>query len=214
MKTQKSSSKSAPEVLGFGFDPTQNQHHFAVIIPHSQKGQVLVHECMTHDPDKTEEAYHMEFIGGDRTGKVKLERTQWDRISDYLKVEFNQRLKRKNPRHRKVKWQRGINLVHRLFGKELMVLAWAIEEEGPNRIDVAVENWLGLKPEERWWLYTVTNAATGHPTEGRGIGWRKALRFALTENPVQEGRFTQELLDEHKQTLFEEEQDYKPNKEA
>ena len=33
----------------------------------------------------------------------------------------------------------------------------------------------------------MTNAATGHAINGRNKGWRKALRFALTENPVMEG---------------------------
>ena len=47
----------------------------------------------------------------------------------------------------------------------------------------AVRNWIGLRPEERWWLYTITAAATGRP-EHADIGWRKALRFALTENPL------------------------------
>ncbi|PIP40031.1 MAG: hypothetical protein COX19_06575, partial [Desulfobacterales bacterium CG23_combo_of_CG06-09_8_20_14_all_51_8] len=41
-----------------------------------------------------------------------------------------------------------------------------------------------LFPEERWWLYTQTAAATGHGVQDRGKGWRKAVRFALTENPV------------------------------
>lgn len=30
----------------------------------------------------------------------------------------------------------------------------------------------------------MTNAATGHAVYGRGIGWRKAVRYALTENLV------------------------------
>lgn len=38
--------------------------------------------------------------------------------------------------------------------------------------------------EERWWLYTMTNASTGHAVNDRGKGWRKAVRFALTENPI------------------------------
>src|SRR5690606_4423509 len=42
-------------------------------------------------------------------------------------------------------------------------------------------------PEERWWLFTMTNAATGHAITGRGKGWRRAVRFALTENPVAVG---------------------------
>ena len=43
----------------------------------------------------------------------------------------------------------------------------------------------GMKPEERWWLFTVTAAATGE-AEDNGIGWRKALRYTLTENPVKD----------------------------
>src|SRR5439155_19529518 len=42
----------------------------------------------------------------------------------------------------------------------------------------------GRSPEERWWLYTMTAAATGDHSMGRNRGWRKAVRFALTENPV------------------------------
>ena len=30
----------------------------------------------------------------------------------------------------------------------------------------------------------MTNAATGHALHGRNTGWRKAVRFALKENPV------------------------------
>ena len=30
----------------------------------------------------------------------------------------------------------------------------------------------------------MTNAATGHALHGKNTGWRKAVRFALTENPV------------------------------
>jgi hypothetical protein len=30
----------------------------------------------------------------------------------------------------------------------------------------------------------MTNAATGHAITGRGKGWRKAVRYALSENPV------------------------------
>jgi hypothetical protein len=85
-------------------------------------------------------------------------------------------------------WKPESNYLHRLFGKELLVLAWAVEDADPGAINLAVQNWLGLKPEERWWLYTITNAATGHAIQGRGKGWRKALRFALTENPVTTNR--------------------------
>ena len=42
-------------------------------------------------------------------------------------------------------------------------------------------------PEERWWLYTMTNASTGHAINDKGKGWRKAVLFAFTENPISEG---------------------------
>jgi hypothetical protein len=68
-------------------------------------------------------------------------------------------------------------------------------------ISTAVRNWLGLAPEERWWLYTMTNASTGHALNDRNKGWRKAIRFALTENPIS----NQALLkrrEEFQQSLF------------
>jgi hypothetical protein len=43
-----------------------------------------------------------------------------------------------------------------------------------------------LAPEERWWLYTMTAAQTGHHAQ-KNRGWRKAVRAALTENPVHGG---------------------------
>ena len=71
-----------------------------------------------------------------------------------------------------------------MLGKELTVLAWAIEDADPSTVPTAIANWQGLAAEERWWLYTMTAAATGNYLAGRGRGWRKALRYALTENPV------------------------------
>lgn len=79
----------------------------------------------------------------------------------------------------------GENKVERLLGKELLILAWAIEEAPEETIPNAVRNWIGLKPEERWWLYAITAAATGG-VDDTNIGWRKALRYALTENPLNE----------------------------
>ncbi len=164
----------------------------------------MVHEMPDYDPEQTEEGMVANFLGPECTGKVLLSLDKWKRIENFCKVEFNQRMR--NSGMRAAKWKTGVNRVQRLFGKELMVLAWAIEDADPNDIPQAVENWLGLKPEERWWLYTVTNAATGHPTHGKGKGWRKAIRFALTENPVPEGRYTQSLLDNEKLLLFKEDE--------
>jgi hypothetical protein len=84
---------------------------------------------------------------------------------------------------RSARWKTGPNPVARLLGKELVLLAWAIENADPALAGVAVENWRGLAPEERWWLYTMTAAQTGHHSKHQ-IGWRKAVRYALTENPT------------------------------
>jgi hypothetical protein len=41
----------------------------------------------------------------------------------------------------------------------------------------------------------MTNAATGSAIGSKNRGWRKAVRFALTENPVVEGALKQRLGD-------------------
>ncbi len=199
-------------MIDFGFVPAQSEHHFVVVIPRSKKQEVTVHELYQYEPEITVEGLQMRFLGPGYTGKVRLSRTRWDLLERYLRSEFNQRLRASKASTKSISWKQGLNYVHRLFGKELMVLLWAMEEADPNRANQAVENWLGLRPEERWWLYTITNAATGHPENGRGRGWRKALRFALTENPIPEGAYTQKLLDEEKLLLFEEENDYPAKK--
>src|SRR6202035_5164283 len=62
----------------------------------------------------------------------------------------------------------------------LRVLLWAFElaDVTPEETAVAIRNWHGLKPEERWWLYTMTAATTGLAHQS-GMGWRGALRQAL-----------------------------------
>jgi hypothetical protein len=102
----------------------------------------------------------------------------WDVVSPEARSEFNRRLKSENkPAGR---WGPEDTTVQRLYGKELLVLLWAVEaaDVRPEEIAVAIRNWHGFKPEERWWLYTMTAAATGlaHQT---GMGWRGALRQAL-----------------------------------
>jgi len=114
---------------------------------------------------------------------VILRRDVWEEIAEETKAEFNRRLRALGIKTEK--WLKaGQVLVERSLIKGLVLLAWAIEEGDPVLISTAVRNWLGLVPEERWRLYTMTNAYTGHAINGRGKGWRKAVRFALTENPI------------------------------
>jgi hypothetical protein len=69
-------------------------------------------------------------------------------------------------------------MVDRLLGKELCVLAWAVESMAMENIPIAVRNWLAMRPEERWWLYGMAAMNTGGLGDGNK-GWRLALRHAL-----------------------------------
>ena len=170
------------EVLGFGFIPADSDHHFLVLIPASRTESVIISEHLSWEPAK--EPKRLTLAPGEEDSKVKaiLPRGKWDKIAEFVEAEFNDRLRRQNLRTGK--WKAGGVPLARLLGKELALLAWAIEDADPALIPAALNNWQGLLPEERWWLYTMTNAATGHAVNGRNKGWRKAVRFALTENPT------------------------------
>lgn len=167
--------KPPPRTEGFGSPVDVDPHHAVVDIPKARNDAVRVIERF-----------------GVRAGvnnlpeqivRVELERPRWSAISDHVKRVFNERLKEKGLEGSR--WVTGENKLDRLLGKELCVLAWAIEKAPEDLIPVALKNWIGLKPEERWWLFTMTAAATGSAEDGE-IGWRKALRYALTENPVKD----------------------------
>ena len=169
-------------ITGFGFQPEQSQHHFSVTVPAGNRDEVLIAERLAFDPETGHAPPSLAAGPHDVKLRVGLPRAKWNAIADEVRVEFNRRLKQQGlPAGR---WKTGDNVVARLLGKELTLLAWAVEDADPALVPTAIRNWLGLAPEERWWLYTMTSAATGHAVHGRGRGWRKAVRFALTENPV------------------------------
>lgn len=162
------------ETFGFGVPNEVDPHHMTVSIPRGRTEPVLVTEHFGLRAD----------VQGlpDAVERVELTRDRWTAISEDVRRVLNERLKAKGLKTSH--WQVGENKVERLLGKELCVLAWAIERADLEKVPVAVKNWTGLKPEERWWLYTMTAAATGGLRDG-SIGWRQALRFALTENPTE-----------------------------
>lgn len=182
-KTTKLSSKQ--QILDFGFNPADTEHHFLVYVKAGKK-EVVIFEQFEYDPDLSWNKLAYEITGANSSAKILLPHLKWELIKEEARAEFNRRLK--TNQLKPANWKPEANYLHRLFGKELLVLAWAVEDADPGLIPLAIQNWLGLKPEERWWLYTITNAATGHALNGRGKGWRKALRFALTENPVTANR--------------------------
>lgn len=161
---------------GFGVNPSLSSNHFYVIIPAIQEGPVQVYERFKWTDDNEQVIEKSDIL------RIEISKYKWNKISGDLSSEFNSRLRKD-----KIKAGRftiGGNPVERLFGKEMMVLLWGIEDSDPSIIPTAVRNWKGLMPEERWWLYTMTNASTGHIKDKKG--WRVALRYALCENPIEE----------------------------
>lgn len=164
---------AARATLGFGVPDVTDPHHMVVTIPRGREGAVVVSE-------------HFGVRAGpegmpDVVDRVEMSRARWAAVAESLRRTFNERLKEKGMATSR--WAVGENRVERLLGKELCVLAWAVEKAPEALIPVAITNWSGLRPEERWWLFTMTAAATGG-LDDADIGWRKALRFALTENPT------------------------------
>jgi Protein of unknown function (DUF3780) len=110
--------------------------------------------------------------------RALLPRAVWSGIAEIARREFNTRLKAAQlPAGR---WHTGTNLVERLLGKELCVLAWAAETASAEQIPVIGSKWAALRPEERWWLFSMTVAEAGLP-EDTQRGWRRALFHALSD---------------------------------
>ncbi|MBI3396745.1 MAG: DUF3780 domain-containing protein [Spirochaetia bacterium] len=180
--SRKKSTKKNREEISFGLVPEETAHHFAVTIGDPAGPYIYVSEHFEYFDAEERRRIQYSIKPEDPAMRVVLARQKWDMIKDVLQMEFNQRLKRSGLKTSQFK--KGFNVLPRLFGKELVLLCWAVEDADPGSIALAVQNWQGLKPEERWWLYTMTNAATGQAIRGRDKGWRKAVRIALTENPV------------------------------
>ncbi|NLH45762.1 MAG: DUF3780 domain-containing protein [Acholeplasmataceae bacterium] len=161
--------------FGFGYNPAESENHFYVIVPKDINADVEIYERFHWDTDE-QKITRKDIL------KLRMSRYKWAKLSNDVAAEFNSRLKvDKKPAGRFIV---GETPVEKLFGKELMVLLWGVENNDPAGIPTAIRNWKGLQPEERWWLYTMTNASTGKINDKRG--WRMALRYALCENPVEE----------------------------
>lgn len=157
----------ARPTLGFGVPATSDPHHFKVLIPKSNTGKVQISEYLGLQAASSDNAV---------IDRVLLDRPRWTAIRSEVQRAFNARLAAHGLRSSA--WKVGENAVDRLLGKELCVLAWAVEQMDTDKIPVAVRNWLALRPEERWWLFGMTAMATGGIKDA-GKGWRIALCHAL-----------------------------------
>ncbi|NJL06728.1 MAG: DUF3780 domain-containing protein [Chloroflexaceae bacterium] len=144
-----------------------NWHGDAVhfVARRASNGDVAMYEC-----------------NGTEKHRCTLLKPQWTAIAGAVTAEFNVRLQRRGVKAGRFGKETKLE---RTLGKELVVLAWAIEDADLALVRKAIQNWLGFDPSERWWLYTMTNAGGAYQADGgRGQGWRKALYHILCENPV------------------------------
>lgn len=162
---------------GFAYSPELRRHHIFVDVPTRLGDDVVFLE----DVSDSEKESPRE--------KARLPLRFFESIQTPVAAHFNQRIsdneELKNcPRARFIRGKRiPLDL---LLGRELLVLAWAIEpwERPPEKDPVflhiprALESWLGMPPEERWTLYRLTNAKAGHLSDW-GKGWRRSLRYGL-----------------------------------
>jgi hypothetical protein len=170
------------QTYGFGVDPAQSKNHFFVLMPPKGPNKVSSPPVQIYERYSWTEGDEQQLDLLDVL-RIEISKHKWGEVKDALTAEFNFRLKKEGLKIGKFSTVGGTP-VERLFGKEMMVLLWSIEDSDPSDISTAIRNWKGLLPEERWWLYTMTNAATGGLKDKKG--WRKALRYALCENPVVE----------------------------
>ena len=134
----------------FGFSPVESLHHFLVTISKGSTAQIQISEHFHWDAESgsSEVALNSRADGQVR---VLLARPKWDAIADEVRAHFTRR--RRQMGVKPGSWRAGANPLRRELGKELVLLAWAIEDADPALIPTALLNWAGLVPEERWWLY-------------------------------------------------------------
>jgi hypothetical protein len=158
------------KTVDFGAPDKFGAHLFRVEIPAARSGSVVI----------VEDFGYRGLEGGIPRDeeRVILKRSVWSAIADIARREFNNRLKA--AKLQTGRWHSGTNLVDRLLGRELCVLAWAAETANDQQLPIISSKWAALRPEERWWLFAMTVAEAGLP-EDTQRGWRRALFLALSD---------------------------------
>jgi hypothetical protein len=169
-------ASKASDSVGFGVPAAEiDPQRFIVRIGASTREPVTIIEDFGISGPQFDAATSLQV---DQVVRCRLDPKRWRAISGVVRQVFNERLKGRGlPTGR---FEAADNPVHRLLGRELCVLAWAIEVCDPSLIPAAIDAWTGLRPEERWWLYAMAVHGTGH-AEDADKGWRKAIRIGLTE---------------------------------
>ncbi len=163
-------SENKNQYIDFGAPSAFGAHLFRVEIPTGKAEDVVIIEDYGYQGSENGIPKEEE--------RTILKHEIWSAISDVAKREFNDRLK--TAKLSIGRWHVGDNLLDRLLGKELCVLAWAAETATQDVLPIICNKWAALRPEERWWLFSMTVAEAGLP-EDAGRGWRKALFCALSD---------------------------------
>ncbi len=182
-------SSTTRKIVGLGFMPDEARHGFLIDIPKgsSQSEMICITEHRGADFDSLTASAMEALSPNDPALRVMIDRNRWQALAPAFWEEANRRLRANGlPSCKFLKNPSKPVPVHPSLGKELCVLCWAVEDAPADDIPNALRNWEALAPEERWWLYTMTVATTGQAMQ-KGLGWRKALRAALADNPFIKG---------------------------
>jgi hypothetical protein len=173
-----------PELLGFGFQPALSEHFFLLSLPRSKAegAEVTLSEHFEWREPTADAPIPVPINDVNAYLRVILRRNVWEEVAEDVKAEFNRRLRVYGLKT--AQWPKSGQVpVDRTLGKELCVLLWAIEDCDPALINTAVRNWLGLVPEERWWLYTMTKRCHRPRPEGPWPRLAQGLALCVDREP-------------------------------
>jgi hypothetical protein len=149
------------ENIGFGFDPNESKHHFLVIISKNANAKVLIYERFEWgNPDE------LEKLNGEFS------------LFDAPEQKIDQRFDRLKCELSRTKWREIEGTLRAEFNQRLKESGqkagnW---KQGQN----AIQRLLGKEMTLLCWA--IEDASTGD--SNTKYGWRTAVRYALTENPV------------------------------
>lgn len=145
-------------------------HHIEITIPEGRGGEVLFEEDWGVAP----------AAGPDRLLRCALPRGRWTEVANLAKQVLNDRLKQQGlPGSR---WVSGVNRVERLLGREITVLAWAIEAADDEDLPAISAAWAAMRPEERWWLFGRVASVAGSCKDAAAKP-RRGLALLLSAGP-------------------------------
>jgi hypothetical protein len=168
------STPTKTSTRGFGYQPDRSGgYHFEVKVGSS--GEVTIIERYSASA-KDLSTYRSEPLE-----KARIGAHRWSIVQGAVAEDFNRRLQQ--GKVRTGSWGKTTTPLAPHYGKELVLLAWAIEDQDPTNVPRMLANWRGLAPEERWWFYTTINASSRHYASDRNYGWRAAIKIAFLDDP-------------------------------